>query len=448
MFKKSLVALALVTASTGAFAAADIKTASEAAAIEFSIEGSASKSEVLAGDVTVVLGAEYSIGDILTFTFVGGDVDTDTALSTYTTSTGAAAVTIGLLNSSSSSLTYRVTEIDTVLAVTTIDEEIVLAGLEFDRDSVVASGKVVVTYAAETSTAVSIDSGTKSSATIIEATNQFTLDTVVKLNAVIDVEAQRLTFTGAAETDTGSVTTLSDGALTYPATAITFDHVLTGDFTFLDTDLDTAGIQLATSVTPVPDTVTATTMTFEDIATGASPIVIDTDEVDDTVIPTQGFTLSVTAKYTDHGTAEAAGTATDDATSVVNGALALGEWTLNGSVVNVPYLPFGPATQPIIRHTNIGSQTGDISLRYMVEGVDTAFVDAGVIVTQATPGVRNLLSIVSDALKADGYDASVAGFKVALEVTSNVPANDVTVFAAAKVTSSDSDRLTVGAFSN
>ena len=33
------------------------------------------KAEILAGEVTVQLGAEYSVGDIITFTFVGGDVD-------------------------------------------------------------------------------------------------------------------------------------------------------------------------------------------------------------------------------------------------------------------------------------------------------------------------------------------------------------------------------------
>ena len=127
---------------------------------------------------------------------------------------------------------------------------------------------------------------------------------------------------------------------------------------------------------------------------------------------------------------------------------ALGEWELNGSVVEVPFLPFGPVTQPILRHTNVGAQTGDITLRYMVEGEHTSFQDGGTLVSQATPGVRNLLSEVTAALLADGYDATMSGFKVALEITTNVPADDVKVTAAAKFTTSDSDRLSIGVISS
>lgn len=455
MFKKSLVALALITASTGAFAAADLKTGSEANAIDFSIQGSASKAEILAGDVEVILGAEYSIGDILTFNFIGGELDEATAPSTVTTGTGAAAVTIGLLSSTDSSLTYRVTEIDTTLAVTTVGEVVILSGLEFDRDSVVAGKKVIATYAAETSTGITIDAGVKSIATIIEASNQYSLDRVTgpdaDFDAIIDVEANRLTFTAAATADDADVTVVDEvGTLTYPATAPTFDLTVYGDFAFLDEDKDTAVMDV-TSVTPAPTSITATMMVFENIGAGTYNVDIDTavvNAVEDTIIPEIDFTADVDVAYTDHGTAEIAGTAAAAGTAVVAAGADIGEWVLNGSVIDVPYIPFGPNTQPIIRHTNIGAQTGDVSMRYMVEGEHTAYQSSGIIVTQATPGVRNLLSLVTDALAADGYDASVSGFKVALEITTNVPAADVTVYAAAKVTTSDSDRLTIGAFSN
>lgn len=128
--------------------------------------------------------------------------------------------------------------------------------------------------------------------------------------------------------------------------------------------------------------------------------------------------------------------------------LDVGEWTLNGSVVEVPYIPFGPNTQPIIRHTNTGAQTGDISVRYMVEegnGLAQTHVwkSLGVLVEDAEPGVRNLLGVITDALEAElGQDK----FKVALEITTNVPGDDVTVFAAAKVSAEGQDRLTIGAF--
>lgn len=134
----------------------------------------------------------------------------------------------------------------------------------------------------------------------------------------------------------------------------------------------------------------------------------------------------------------------------VTSDLAVGEWTLNGSVVEVPYIPFGPNTQPIIRHTNTGAQTGDISVRYMVEentaeglAQSNEWKSLGVLVEDAKPGVRNLLKVITDALEAE---LGTNKFKVALEITTNVPAADVTVFAAAKVTAEGQDRLTIGAF--
>ena len=139
--------------------------------------------------------------------------------------------------------------------------------------------------------------------------------------------------------------------------------------------------------------------------------------------------------------------ADDNDLNVVTDA-SVGEWTLNGSVVEVPYIPFGENTQPIIRHTNTGSQTGDISVRYMVEegnGLmqDNNWKPLGVLVEDAKPGVRNLLTVVRDALEAElGQNK----FKVALEITTNVPGDDVTVFAAAKVNAEGQDRLTIGAF--
>lgn len=145
---------------------------------------------------------------------------------------------------------------------------------------------------------------------------------------------------------------------------------------------------------------------------------------------------------------KSADTTTSDVDLNVTTDLYVGEWTLNGSVVEVPYIPFGPKTQPIIRHTNTGAQTGDISVRYMVEegnGLAQTHVwkSLGVLVEDAEPGVRNLLKVITDALEAElGQDK----FKVALEITTNVPGDDVTVYAAAKITAEGQDRLTIGAF--
>lgn len=445
MFKKSLVALALITASTGAMAAADIETGSEANAIDFSIEGSASKAEVLGGDIEVTLGAEYTVGDIMTFTFTGGDVDVATAPTSYTTNgVAVGSLTVGLLSSSANSLTYRVTEI--VAGGTTIGEDVVLAGLEYDTASVVTSKKVSVNYAAETSTGVAIDEGSMSNADIITASNQFSVDgtATVDFDEVVDVDNQRLTFELAATADSASLTTVSDGALTYPATAATADIVLNGSFAFLDEDDTTDGIQItAGTVVPAPTTIEADKITWDGVAIGAVAITIETaNKPADSVIPAQTFSFDVDVDYTDHGTAEAAGTAAAAGTASVATGSAIGEWTLNGKVATINYMPFGDNTQVIMRATNTGAQTGDVTVRYMLEGVDTSWKSISGTVLTLAPGVTNIADLVLDAIKAD---SGMTKGKAAIEVTANVPEDDATIYAAYKVLS-ETDRGFVGNF--
>ena len=141
--------------------------------------------------------------------------------------------------------------------------------------------------------------------------------------------------------------------------------------------------------------------------------------------------------------------ACDSATGLVCD-LDSGEWTLNGSVLTVPYMPFGDNTQVILRHTNTGDQNGNISIRYMVEAArdgsraaDLAWVAIpGVLTTPTEGGVLNIADEVMDAIKAH---AGITKGKVAIEITTEAPEGDITVYAAYKVTT-DSDRGFVGTF--
>lgn len=152
------------------------------------------------------------------------------------------------------------------------------------------------------------------------------------------------------------------------------------------------------------------------------------------VLNTQNFT--VTAFATD-------GVASPNTNTLTAASNAdAGSWTLNGSVVTVPYMPFGPNTKVIMRHTNTGVQSGDVSVRYMLEGVSTNWETVGVVTT-TTRGVQNIRDLVIDAVMAD---AGVESGKVAIEITSNVPAADVTVYAAFNVKNSADDRGFVGTF--
>ncbi|MEW6989438.1 hypothetical protein AADZ91_02005 [Colwelliaceae bacterium 6441] len=126
-----------------------------------------------------------------------------------------------------------------------------------------------------------------------------------------------------------------------------------------------------------------------------------------------------------------------------------GEWVLNGSVLTVPYMPFGDNTQIILRHTNTGDQDGNITIRYMLEAkgaraADPAWVSIPTpLPTPSTGGVLNIADEVLAAIKA--HSGVTTSGKVAIEITTEAPEGDITVYAAYKV-HSETDRGFVGTF--
>ncbi|CAH9052746.1 hypothetical protein PSECIP111951_00681 [Pseudoalteromonas holothuriae] len=354
-----------------------------------------------------------------------------------------------------------------------------------------------VTVSSETRNTSNIVVDNSAAATVVEVAKQYSSKVEVKGDAIIDVQKERLEFAvntkdsadAALNLVNAGESVLNDtlvventvAAPTGKLVPTTGSMVVKGNFAWMK-DLDTnkdgtytsaelaAGLTFASYDTksvgaPVGQLSLATAANADTI--DATKIALNTAMTELTV-PYASFGANneiekyhaVTFKV--KGVAAKATTAIAESTYTASINLAdankvalnvatdaeVAKWTLNGSVVNVPYIPFGPNTQPIIRHTNKGVQTGDISLRYMVEGSSgntetNTWKSLGVIVDDAKPGVRNLLDIVTEKLTAElGTDK----FKVALEITTNVPKEDVTVFAAAKITAEGQDRLTIGAF--
>jgi hypothetical protein len=465
MFKKTLLALAVAATSTTALAAADIKTNTVNRVI--SSEGSASLTKVEANVVEVVLGAEYAVGDILTFTFSGADLDVSgstlpvsvTPVLKDTNDT----MTLGLLSSTATTLTYRVTELtyDGLTDETTVGAKVTFAAgdLLFTASSVLASGAATVVYAAETSTGIDIDqSATKGTASIFSVASQFSGSVTSDLDAVIDVNVQRLAFEGSSVVDTITLTPKNTTATTgtpsitydYQATPTKYTYTIDGDFAFLDTDADKDGVQTTKVTTSVGSvkSITSSAITVEHTATAPVTISIDvsgkTATKADAALATQTFTADIDVAYTDHGTDSDPSTVTGSkagAKNLANNAAA-GEWTLNGANVTIPYIPFGDDVAVIMRATNTGTQTGDLTVRYMLEGVDTEWQEISVSVADLAPGVTNIRDAVMDAIESD---AGTSKGKVAIDLTVNAPSNDITVYAAYKVLS-EKDRGFVGTF--
>lgn len=327
MFKKTLLALAVAATSTTVLAAADIKTNTVNRVI--SNEGSASLTKVEANVIQVKLGAEYAVGDILTFTFAGADLDVagstlPVSVTPVLTDTNDVMV-LGLLSSTATTLTYRVTELnyDKLLSDTTVGATVTFAAgdLKFTAASVLASGNGTVTYAAETSTGIDIDvSATKGTATIFSTASQFAGSVTSKFDAVIDVNVQRLAFesSGTPATTTVDSITLTPvnttsntaGTFVYQATPTKYTYTVDGEFGFLDSDSKTDGVQYGSKVTvstgATIKSVTTSAITVESALTSAVTISVDitgkTAGKADSALATQTFTADVDVAYTDHGT--------------------------------------------------------------------------------------------------------------------------------------------------
>ena len=380
------------------------------------------------------------------------------------TSTGVANVSFTVLDVSANQVRFTLQATDAL-------NDFIVGGAIIDLGAVILDSSELTT-----ATEVTMESfATNTSGTVFDPAParviaklapQYTSAVTVGYNERIDVGSDRQEFAGGTADSMTFTTKINPtgGSVLVPDENTL---VLTGDFSWLsDDDIDAnengalTTAELASAVKYQPNNTTSTdddtvksisvNATFDELTivttviNGVDPeasIELDVPGYDGTldnpVIAEQSFTFASTV-------ADDSTTAVDMVATTATGA---GSWTLNGSVIEVPYLPFGPNTQPILRHTNTGSVTGDVTVRYMVEGVHTeGWESLDLTIADVTPGVRNILDDVTDALKAKGYDREAGGFKVALEIVTNVPDGKAWVYAAARVDAANQDRLTVGAF--
>jgi hypothetical protein len=471
MFKKTLVALAISSVSVGAFAAADINTNTVTRTV--SQQGAVNASAIQSDVISVTLNAEYAVGDILTFTFAGADVDVTTAPASLSATLVDANdnMTLGLLDSTATTLTYRVTELnyDSLATDTTIGATVAIAAdtLEFDTADVLASGLVTVSYAARTSTNFNLDTPTAAlgTADVLETEGQFSASVTTAFSETIDVEQDRLAFASGvlATTDAVVITPVAEAGLAYPAIATSTVYTVKGDWSILDSDDTTAGVQVQAGAVTIAGGGVLTSIdanemviTHTSATVAAQTITVDVEsDIGGTLagafnpLAQQEFTADVEVNYTDHGTSAADGTVTAAAagTLAVAANADAGEWDLNGSSFTIPYMAFGPNTKPIFSVTNTGTDSGEIFVEYMAEG-STSWTSVDMMGMEIAPGVTNLKVAVMDAIAADILaDTGAVKGKVALRVTINAPEAAISGYAAFKVTNANGEsRVHVGTY--
>jgi hypothetical protein len=101
-----------------------------------------------------------------------------------------------------------------------------------------------------------------------------------------------------------------------------------------------------------------------------------------------------------------------------------GEWTLNGNVVNIPYMPFAPGISQILYVTNSGDFDGGVYVTAHDE--DGIYYDLGMVATAGKNSVTKITGQVQLALAAQDFTKG----KLSIDVTVNAPDGDITVQAA------------------
>jgi len=455
MFKKTLLATALSTLTFGAAAATLAITG-----VNVSQEGAVNDANIAVPNAVVTAAVEYTLNDTITFTISGADFDPATSVPAIATVNAVEAgdgTTWGLLTNTASTVTFRLTaqtDGGATPGVSYIGATFTLSGMQLVTSTVVdATDSSTMTYSALTNTNVALDTAGTLSDVATTTVAQFSSSVTKSANAVIDVNNARQQFTAGDDSTTTDVVTftaveavaaVSDAAYTGAT------HVITGDFTWMDTD-GTTGVsagELAAAFACVgagDDTFVSTIDTAMNnitaVATdaGANAVELHTCTftnagvgVGNNVLPVQTLTSSTTVAYND-------ATAVASSKETAAAGTATGSWTLNGSQVSIPYMPYGTSISQIIYAMNEGTQTGASQVDITLQDGTTSNCSLG----NVAPGTTKLTGPVKTCVEAS-IGAGVSQ-KVALVITTNVPSGDIEVYSAYNVNTDggNGNRVTV-----
>jgi len=420
MFKKTLLALALTATATTAFAAtitpgADVLSR-QAIASDTNVAMTTS-----GPGIAIALAAEYAVNDIITIAVAGATIDTTTSAPTLVD--GTAAITLGVLTTTTSSITFRVTAIG---GGTTVGVSLLLNNVDLNTASVVASDDVEIAFSAQTANGFSLDTNeTESVFTVVDEYSSVATD----LDGIIDVNNGRQQFTVGPLTDALVLTPTTEAVL-LAATYVGSTYTVTGDFSFLDVDADgavDAGELADAAVTVTDDTVTTKTLnvamtelvvvTAEGANNSADTVTVtftvEGAGTGNPVLSVQTFTADSAIRYTD-----TVGTAGSLATQTAEN---VGSWTINGSQINFPYAPVGYDTITTqFEIANSGAQNGEIS----VTAFDTAGNDYSAVLPQVAEAGKLTKIGFADLTTAFGL---ATGTKLSLTITVAAPAADIKI---------------------
>ncbi|MEK0160726.1 hypothetical protein WLQ65_16535 [Pseudoalteromonas piscicida] len=407
MFKKSLLALALAGVATTATA---VETSVQKTTV--GVEGVAAADKGLTvnanNSIKLTLGAEYAEGDIVKITAAGGSfADKDYELK-FDNTADKKEISFGLLNSTSSVLTFRVTNVAdsanpskggvySLTAGTGAD-----AAVAFKLTSIAEKGTVTIETKAETAQGTAIDSTEKDKVAVFEGVQQYALE-ITPGEGTIDVAEMRKKFAGDTYKDASldfTVTAPDAGSVTGAG----YEVVITGDFNGV------GEVKVGDTKATIAKDKSSAKAVVGNLNDAALNFALPTKDADKVALTAQTFTADVKVLDADD---KAVLTLKDDAN--------VATWKLNGDTEFVEIMPFTDAYNRYIAVTNNGTVEGDITVELYFNNKMVAAKKVG---TAGKYAVTDVTAAVN-ALAAENEVTGVAGIRV----TTNAPASNIEVSA-------------------
>jgi len=455
--KYSAVAAAVAVAcAVGANQGADAATVQAGATLTLAQQYVAAASASAAQAVTfgVSLGADYVSGDRIRVVLAGAEYQTTSAISAPTGTAAAGTCTLSVLGfADATTANFRVPA--------SLPNGTPCVFTMPIKTSTVGSS-ATLTFSSLFSTGEALE-GATTAKTVITTTDQFSASVVKVLAGVVDVERARYHFaaddTSAASTLAGNESQLvvSLGNATSAVSPVGMASVaavtvsVTGDFTWLDDQSSGFGTCAAGDLTggngqavlvqasgvAQAGSLNCGTLSYVisgsaageftgglvTIAMGKTNAATAAAGTYDRTIPApSSYSTSVAFSYFSSGTAATALSATELA-----GTTSAGSFTLNGSTIYVPFLPYNSSTTRVVYLTNRSDQSGGVTATAVADGSGAACPSFSVATAKAN-GVTLLTAGIDAGIRAC-YGADFDG-KVALTIVSNIPGGKAEVFSA------------------
>lgn len=433
MFKKTLVAasmLAAFGASAATVTSVDTDDRTKAIGLEGYSVLAANAKKLTSGtelEIEVKSAADYIENDVVVITVAGADSIKESTGGVTVSGTGAGGV--DYLDITGNTIRLRVNSTGVTSGqILTVD------GVEVLVASPSASSVISVSSTAVSNSNIIGEYDQAKAAAVAFFGKQFALDADSQLNfdGEINVEKGRAEFTGgtvnadaltlATDFVTPAAAAVTPTVITYKVTAEDLSYLMDYD---ADKDGELSAAELGGAVTVAlsggdagtkDDVVTlaineelteiTVTQTIDTIAeTGAVITLANKGQAaKGSQLSVQSFSLDV--EVTD-GT---------DKFVAADGVDA-GEWTLNGAVAHVPFMPYGAGYSQSVTVANTSNQEGGIEVLWYVDGET---ISTPLTAVAAANSVTNISKELRSLAEANGIEGSVA-----FDVIVNAPENNI-----------------------